>query len=123
MVHPLAIYISSENGVHVVEADLGDWEMTIHLRPLRKEVSPDLAAMIKSVGEALLHEDRHEMPWTDAEDAALVRGFDAWRNIGEVASHLGRTPDMVRRRLEFFGRLPALDPVTGLTIGGDASAQ
>ncbi len=49
--------------------------------------------------------------WDEAEDARLCDGFDAGRNVKELAQRHKRTQGSIRSRLEKWGRLqPALAP-------------
>ncbi|SEG86540.1 hypothetical protein SAMN04489712_119106 [Thermomonospora echinospora] len=110
--------ISGADGEYVIQAQSRALELTVHVRsPQEEPVTPArIGELLEAVAETLAAEDR---PWTDAEDAALVRSFDAWYDIAAVAAHLGRPMDSVRRRLTRFGRLPAMDPVSGRLLEAD----
>lgn len=108
--------VSSHEGAHVLEARYGDWRITVHLRQDTGPVTAvELAEFAEPLG-AVVAALAADPPWSDAEDAALVRAFDAFHDLDAVATRLGRPAGSVRRRLTLFGRLPATDPVTGRLI-------
>ena len=50
--------------------------------------------------------DKVGKPWSSAEDAELVRAFDAGEALAMIAGRLSRTRAGVRARLERHGRHP-----------------
>ncbi|WP_433376005.1 hypothetical protein [Streptosporangium sp. CA-115845] len=117
MMKAIVTNISRHDGAHVLEARYGDWRITVHLRPdTGPGTAAELAEPLGAVAAALAAAPAADPPWSDAEDAALVRAFDAFHDLDAVAARLGRPAGSVRRRLTLFGRLPAMDPVTGRLI-------
>ncbi|MFI6451290.1 hypothetical protein ACIBF6_07015 [Streptosporangium amethystogenes] len=124
MMKAIVTNVSRRDGAHVLEARYGDWRITVHLRPdtgpvTAAELAEPLGAMAAALAADPPGTDTGgvvERPWNDAEDAALVRAFDVFHDLDTVATRLERTAGNVRRRLTLFGRLPAVDPVTGRLI-------
>ncbi|WP_326637626.1 hypothetical protein OG884_27560 [Streptosporangium sp. NBC_01755] len=121
MTKAIVTNVSRHDGAHVLEARYGDWRITVHLRPdtgpvTASELAEPLGAVAAALAAAPAAAPAADPPWSDAEDAALVRAFDASYDLDAVAARLGRPARSVRQRLTLFGRLPAMDPVTGRTI-------
>ena len=44
-------------------------------------------------------------PWTEADDSALLRMYDAGSDVGELKTHFQRSRTAIIRRLEHLGRV------------------